>query len=166
MLLLLSSIAFAGEVTINPSTLPASVTAAVQTRLPGAAIVSAAKDGKDYEVAVTVNDRKLDLAFAADGTWLEEEEEVALTALPAAVQTTLASSYQGWTAQHADRAESPSGVVFEVVIHQGKKAAEVALTEAGLVKSVEHGSEAGEQDQDNGRDEADEDGEEDEENER
>jgi len=67
MFILLIHLALAGERKIDVASLPAAVTAAVQTRLPGAVVVGAAQDGKSYEANVTLGDRKLDLAFAADG---------------------------------------------------------------------------------------------------
>jgi len=142
MLVFLSlvSLALAGEQTIAPSALPAAVTAAVQARVPGATITSASQEGKTYEAGVRLGDRKLDLAFSADGTWLEEEERVAAADLPAAVTATLANKWKGWTVRRAERSTTPKGTVIEVVVDQGERWAEVAMSEDGAVQKVEKGN--------------------------
>lgn len=95
MLFLMTTLALAGERKIDPASLPAPVTAAVQARVAGAVIVSASQEGKTYEATVTLGERKLDLAFAADGTWLEEEENVSADALPDAVKAALGARWKG-----------------------------------------------------------------------
>lgn len=137
MFVLLFAIALAGETRLDPAALPATVVAAVQARLPGAVVVGAAQEGKEYEAEVTLGERKIDLAFSADGTWLEEEERVAAETLPEAVRATLEKRWKGWTISQAERALSPSGTRFEVVIAKGEARKEVALTDAGVVKQVE-----------------------------
>ena len=141
MFLILTTLALAGEHKIDPSALPAAVSAAVQARYPGATISAAAQEGKEYEATVTVGERHLDLAFSADGTWLEEEERVAAGALPAAVTATLDSRWKGWTVSRAERATTPKGTTYEVVVKSGEQSAEVVLTDAGAVKRVEQGEE-------------------------
>lgn len=141
MFLLLIHLALAGERKIDTTSLPAAVTAAVQVRIPGATIVGAAQEGKPYEAIVTIGERKLDLAFTADGTWLEEEENVAEDALPDAVKSALGARWKGWTIQRAERATTPKGTNFEVIVRSGERSAEVVLTDAGVVKRVESGDE-------------------------
>jgi hypothetical protein len=141
MILLLTTLALAGEHKLDPAALPAAVTAAVQARVPGAIVVGASQEGKAYEARVTLAERRLDLTFSADGTWLEEEETVAADALPDAVKGTLAARWKGWTIARAERAETPKGTNFEVVVRSGERSAEVALTEVGVVKRVEAGDE-------------------------
>lgn len=137
MFLLLLSLAFAGERNIAPSDLPAAVTAAVQTRLPGAVITGAEKEGRAYETRVTLGERHLDLAFSADGAWLEEEERVAPETLPEAVRTAMDARWNGWIAAKAERATTPTGTTYEVVLRRGEEGVEVKLTEAGGVTKVE-----------------------------
>lgn len=141
MILIFTTLALAGEHTLEPTALPAAVTTAVQARYPGAVVAAAAQQGKEYEATVTVGERHLDLAFAADGTWLEEEERVSVEALPAAVTTALDSRWKGWTVARAERATTPKGTTYEVVVKSGERSAEVVLTDAGVVKRVEQGEE-------------------------
>lgn len=138
-LLLLALPAHAGEQRIDPAALPLAVTAAVQARLPGAVVVGAAREGKAFEAQVTLGDRRLDLAFAKDGTWLEEEERVVPDALPAPVKATLASRWEGWSIERAERATTPKGTVFEVLVRSGDRLAEAVLADDGVVKRVEGG---------------------------
>lgn len=141
MFMFLTALALAGELKLDPSALPAAVTAAVQARHPGATIRAAAKEGKEYEASVTVDGHDLDLAFSADGTWLEEEERVSADALPAAVTAALDARWKGWTVHRAERATTPKGTTYEVVIQSGERSSEVVLGEDGTVKRVEQGEE-------------------------
>ena len=141
MFLLLTTLALAGERKLDPAALPAAVTAAVQARYPGSTISAAAQEGKDFEATITVGERHLDLAFAADGTWLEEEERVAADQLPAAVTTALDARWKGWIVTRAERATTPKGTTYEVVVKSGERSAEAVLSDAGVVKRVESGDE-------------------------
>lgn len=141
MLFLLTTLALAGEHRLDPSALPPAVTAAVQARYPGATITAAAQEGKEYEATVTVGERRLDLAFAGDGTWLEEEERVVTDQLPAAVTTALNAQWKGWIVTRAERATTPKGTTYEVVVKSGERSAEVVMSDAGAVKRVEQGEE-------------------------
>ena len=141
MFLLLATLALAGEHKIDPSALPTPVTAAIQIRYPGATISTAAQEGKSYEATIMLGDRHLDLAFSVDGIWLEEEERIAADALPAAVTAALDDRWKGWSIVRAERATTPKGTTYEVVVKIGERSAEVALTDAGTVKRVEQGDE-------------------------
>lgn len=154
MLLLLASLASAHEHKIEVSALPAAVTTAVQTRLPGAVIVSASQEDSTYEARVTLGTRKLDLAFSADGTWLEEEERIAGNTLPAAVKAAVDARWKGWKIERAERATTPTGATYEVEVEKGEKSAEVVLTDAGVVSKVKEESE-----EEDGDEEGDEHGE-------
>ena len=141
MFLLLTTLALAGEHKLDPAQLPAAVTAAVHTRYPDAVIAAAAKEGKSYEATITLGERRLDLAFSADGTWQQEEERVTADALPVAVTAALDTRWKGWTLTRAERATTPAGTTYEVVVRSGQRSAEVVLSEAGVVKRVESGEE-------------------------
>ena len=137
MFLVLCHLSLAGEKQIEVSALPAAVTTAVQTRIPGAVIVGAAIEGKEYEAEITIGERRVDLAFKADGSWLEEEEVVASDTLPDAIKTVLSARWKGWTVERAERAITPKGTTFEVKIEHGEQNAEVVFSETGAVKRVE-----------------------------
>ncbi len=137
MLTLLVSFALAGERSIDPSALPAPVTAAVAARVPGAAITAASREGSEYEVNVSLGERRLELAFKADGTWLEEEEVVSVEALPAAVKATLAARWEGATIGRAERSTTAKGTTWEVIVTKAGKSNEVAMDDVGVVKRTE-----------------------------
>lgn len=139
--LAVSTLAHAGERKIDPSALPPAITSAVQARFPGAIVSGAAVDGKSYEATLTLAERRIDLSFSADGTCLEEEEFVGTDALPDAVTATLNARWKGWTIERSERAITPKGTTFEVIIQSGEHTAEVVLSNAGVVKRVESGEE-------------------------
>jgi len=113
----------------------------VETLRGAGSLHDAAQEGKEYEASVTVGERRLDVAFTSDGTWLEEEERVATDALPAPVSAALDARWKGWTVSRAERATTPKGTTYEVVVKSGDRSAEVVLTDAGGVKRVESGDE-------------------------
>ncbi|HEX4560748.1 MAG TPA: hypothetical protein VH113_02855 [Gemmatimonadales bacterium] len=80
----------AQEKRLKKSDLPAPVLKTADDQSKGATVrgySSEVEDGQlQYEVAMTVNGHSRDVSIAADGSVLEVEEEVALSALPAAVR--------------------------------------------------------------------------------
>ena len=127
MILLLIPLALAGEHKLDPSALPAPVIAAVEARMPGAVIVGAELEGKAYEAKVTLGERKVELVFKKDGTWLEEEEKVSADSLPEAIRASVSANNAGWTVSRAERATTPKGTTFELLLTKGDQKKEVAL---------------------------------------
>lgn len=132
--------ALAGERSIAVSALPAAIQASVTASYAGAAVVEASTEVEDgttvYEVGITLGGRALDLAYAADGTQLEEEEAIALDAAPAPVQAT-AATYTGWSVKRVERATATGVTTYEVLLQQGKKRMEVLMDPGGVVKTKE-----------------------------
>ena len=91
----------AQEKKIERSALPAAVEKALQGQLAGATIKGFAtevEDGKRmYEAELIVNGQTKDIAFLADGTIAEIEEEVAMDSLPAEVKAALMAKAKGGT---------------------------------------------------------------------
>ena len=85
MLLVLTTLAIAGDHKLEPSALPPAVISAVRARYADATIIGGEQEGKEYEANVVLGERHLDLAFMADGTWLEEEERVDVDAFDEAI---------------------------------------------------------------------------------
>lgn len=143
LLLLAAGPAWAGEKEIATSALPAPIQAAVAASYAGASIVEASTEVEDgvsrYEVGIKLAERSLDLAYAADGTQLEEEENVTLTSTPAPVQATVAT-YTGWSVKRVERATAGGVTTYEVLMLQGKKRMELMVDPAGKVKDTEKSS--------------------------
>lgn len=139
-LLLTSTSAYAGEKAIAATALPAPIQAAVTAAYPGATVVEASTEREDgattYEVGITFGERSLDLAYAADGRQLEEEEVVTIAAAPAPVQAAVAT-YTGWTVKRVERATASGVTTYEVLLQQGKKRMELMMDPDGKVKETE-----------------------------
>jgi hypothetical protein len=128
---LLAVPARAGEVDIPTSSLPVAVSAAVAARYPDGVATSASQEpegqGLRYEVRLKVGPRRLDVAFRDDGTFEEEEETVAVDALPASILALLQQRYAGWVAKRAERSTTAKGTSYELLISQGSASKEVVL---------------------------------------
>lgn len=148
LLLAAASPSWAGEKEVATSGVPAAVLAAVAAGYPGASIVEASTEVDDgvnrYEVGIKLGERSLDLAYAPDGTQLEEEENVTIASTPAPVQATVAT-YTGWSVKRVERATATGVTTYEVLLLQGKKRMELMLDPAGKVKDTEKSSHAEEQ---------------------
>jgi len=140
--------AVAGEKSIAVTALPAAIQASVTANYAGAAVVEASTEVEDgatvYEVGITIGGRALDLAYAADGTQLEEEEVIVFDAAPAPVQAT-AAAYTGWSVKRVERATASGVTTYEVLLQQGKKRMEVLMDPGGVVKTKENATHDDEQ---------------------
>ena len=141
--LVTTTAAFAGETAIATGALPQPIQATVAASYPGATVVSASTEVEEgattYEVGIKLGGRSLDLAFSADGTQLEEEEEVPAASLPAPVRATVAT-FPGWTVKAAERATGGGVTTYEVDLVQGKKRMELAIGADGVVQNKEQPS--------------------------
>ncbi len=140
-LLFSSHRALAAETELKVTDLPQPVQAAIASTYAGWTVGEASTEKEDgqqrYEAGIKLADRSLDVAFSADGKLLEEEEMMAITALPAPVQATIVT-YKGWTAKRAERSTANGATAYEVLLEQGKKRMEIAMDAAGAVKSKEN----------------------------
>ncbi len=149
--------AHAGEVRIDAGALPANIKATIAAKYVGGTTAGASREkikGVDrYEATVHIGTRSLDLAFATDGTVIEEEEVIPVTNAPAAVQATLKARYAGWTVSQVERAVTRSQTVFDAALKKGTSTQEVVLdsngtpmteTEAAEEEGESEGVEAGE----------------------
>jgi len=132
----LTHIVIAQEKKIERSALPPTVEKAVQAETQGATIKGFAQEhehGKTfYEAETTVNGHTRDVLFAADGSIVEIEEEVAFSSLPANVQTALTKKAAG---AKINRVESLTKngklVAYEAAITQGKTNREIQVGPSG-----------------------------------
>lgn len=92
MVVLVCAAAYAGHCS-KKDTLPSAVMAAVESQYPQAKIekVKQEEEGLDvYEVELEQGDKDIELTITEDGTIIEEEVEIAVEELPAAIQAALA----------------------------------------------------------------------------
>lgn len=87
----------ADEEKIDVKNLPAGVLAAVKAKFPEGKVTGAAKEEEDkkviYEVSLTDQDVKIDVAVSAKGKILEVEKTIEAAKLPEAVAATLKAKY-------------------------------------------------------------------------
>lgn len=127
-----STSAAAQEKRVKRSDLPAAVQKAADEQSKGATVrgySSETENGElEYEVAMTVNGRSRDVSFAADGSILEIEQEVAVDSLPTAVHAALV---QKAGAGRIMRVESLTKhgtlVAYEAQVRTGTKRSEVQV---------------------------------------
>jgi hypothetical protein len=115
--------------------LPDAVRATLAKQWPDAKPVSAARDGHELEVVLAEGTRRFEAILKSDGTWVETEETVDPTTLPAEVLTALA--VRG-TVERAELRTRPDGRVdYEVVVTRDHKRAELHIDAAGAIEKVE-----------------------------
>lgn len=136
-----STSATAQEKRLKKSDLPRAVQRAAEEQTKGATIrgySSEVENGqREYEVAMTVNQRGRDVSFAADGSILEIEQEVVLDSLPAPVRAALV---QKAGAGRITKVESLTRrgtlVAYEAQVRTGAKRSEVQVGPDG--KALAH----------------------------
>jgi hypothetical protein len=122
-------------ITINAfaQTPPAKVKAAFNGKYPKATKVSWGKESaKEWEAEFTLNGSKVSANFSQDGTWVETERMIPISALPKQVEQAIDKQYPKWKISSADKTETArNGVVYEVGIKSGSHKKEVIFKEDG-----------------------------------
>jgi uncharacterized membrane protein YkoI len=132
----LTSGANAADTKITRAELPAAVERTVAQQSQGATIhgfSTEKENGKTvYEMELTVNGHGKDILMDAEGNVLEVEEEVALTSLPAAVQTGLAQAAgTGKIVKVESLTKQNQLVAYEAIVQSGKSRREVQVGAKG-----------------------------------
>jgi len=126
------------------------VPAAVKTTLASYAAASDVKkvelgdaDGtKVYEFDIEQGARKFEVAITPDGKFNGMEEDMAFTAMPAAVQNALTAAADGGTLSGGEKAvDANNKVTYEADITKGGKKTEVAVDANGKIVSTESATE-------------------------
>lgn len=126
------------------------VPAAVKTTLAAYAASSDVKkvelgdaDGtKVYEFDIEQGTRKFEVAITPDGKFNGTEEDMAFTAMPAAVQNALTEAAAGGALSGGEKAvDANNKVTYEADIARGGKKTEVAVDASGKVVSTESATE-------------------------
>jgi hypothetical protein len=126
------AVAAVKEKTLQKSDLPAAVQKTADEQSKGATVrgyASEVEDGKlQYELQLTVNGHSKDVSIAPDGTVLEVEEQVDLSALPAGVREGLQKKAgAGKIAKVESLTKRGKLVAYEAQILTGKKRSEVQV---------------------------------------
>ena len=144
--LLIAGSAFAGESKISEAEVPKAVLDGVAKKYPAAKKTGFEREvekGKTvFEVKLLNGGHKIDVDVSPEGTILEEEEEIAFDAAPAAVKAALASSskYAKWTVKRAERVVTAGNHAephFEIVVTSGKNKAELVFSTDGKLLRTE-----------------------------
>jgi len=136
--LAMAGVAGAEEEPISVKRLPKAVIKAVKARFPKAEIKEASEEEEDdettYEVSLEFKGQAIDVALKPDGTILEIEKEVPVSALPRAVKKALAARYHEAKIEKVEEVTKGEGgpVYYEVVI-----TTEVVLSAKGKVIEAE-----------------------------
>ena len=115
------------------STPPKLVSDAFTKKFPTATKVSWGKEGpKEWEAEFTLNGEKISANFGQDGTWLETEQEIKASSLPAAVLANVKAKYAAWKIAEADKTENDKhGNIYEVDLKKGMKSKSLAFKADG-----------------------------------
>lgn len=132
---LITTVAFAQK--IQEKDVPAAVVSAFKTKFPTTAKTNWEKENtSEFEAEFKLNGEEVSANFDNTGKWLENETEIKVSALPAAVQNTLSKDFAGFKIEEAAKIESAKqGNVFEAEIEKGEESYDVLFTADGKVLS-------------------------------
>ncbi|MCE9547125.1 MAG: PepSY-like domain-containing protein [Planctomycetia bacterium] len=121
---------------------PAKVAATVKAKYPDAKWTAAEKETEDgktfYEVAIKVNDQKIDVICQEDGTLEAIEKTIAAADLPEAVRKAIEAKYPKATTSKAEEIIKGNKTTYEaLLITADKKKLEVQLDGEGKVLEEE-----------------------------
>ena len=115
------------------STPPKAVSDAFMKKFPTATKISWGKEGpKEWEAEFTLNGDKISANFGQEGNWLETEQEIKASSLPAAVLSNVKTKYATWKIAEADKTETDKhGTIYEVDLKKGLKSKSLAFKADG-----------------------------------
>ena len=123
---------FAQDKAMKLTNLPPAVQKAVQEQTKGATLVGLSEERENgtvmYEAETKLNGRTRDLLFDRDGALVEVEEELAVEALPAAVQSALATHGRVLKVESVTKG---STVTYEAQVEKNHKKSEVVVDAKG-----------------------------------
>lgn len=132
---LMSNMAYAQKISVDK--VPAAVTSAFKTKFPTVTKTTWEMEGKtEYEVNFLLGGVKASANFDNTGTWLETETELKISALPAAIQSTLKKDFAGFKINEATKIESVKhGNCYEAEIEKGEETFDILFTVDGKILS-------------------------------
>jgi hypothetical protein len=143
LILLVSAFALAEdqETKINKKDLPAAVLNAFEREYPLAKITGAAReiegDVEYYEIESKEHGTKRDVLYQADGGLVSVEETFRPRDLPIFVDDAIMHEYPKGKIKSAEKITRARVSSFEVVVQDGKRYFEVALTADGRITETE-----------------------------
>ena len=135
---LLLILAVVSLVSCNMNNPPAKVKAAFEKQFPDIkkANWEQEEDGI-WEAEFKMDDKKIEAAFDANGTWLETEYEIYLKELPDTVLSVLKAEFEGFELKGAEHIVSPDFEGYEIKIEKedenGEVEYEVFITKEGEI---------------------------------
>ena len=90
-----------------------------------------------YEVSIKHEGKEIDVVLKPDGTIEAIEKKIEVAALPKAVTDALKAKYPAGKMTMAEEITKGKDVTYEVVVTEGKKAAEVVLDSKGKILETE-----------------------------
>lgn len=131
------SCAISKEETIPIKKLPEAVLNAFNGSFPNAKIKTASKEEKDgqvvYEIESIDGKQNRDLLYAADGTVLENEEEIKFDELPEQIRQTIEEKYPNAEIEKCEKISKGSVIEFEIGLEIGETEHEILLDSKGNV---------------------------------
>ena len=119
---------------ISADKVPAAVSTAFKTKFPSATKINWEMEKSEYEANFNLNGVETSANFDNTGKWLETETEIKTSALPTAIQSTLAKDFAGFKVNEASKIESvKNGNCYEAEVEKGEETFDVLLTAEGKV---------------------------------
>jgi hypothetical protein len=144
--LLAAGWARAEETKIKEADVPKAVLDGVAKKYPTAKRVGFEREvehGKTvYEIQLVNDGHKIDVDVSPDGRIVEEEEEIAFDSAPDPVRKAFSASpkFGKWTVKRAEKvvkADKPDAPEYELLVSNGKSAAEIVFAADGKQLKVE-----------------------------
>lgn len=113
---------------------PVSVKAAFSQKFAKATDVKWGKEGKtEWEAEFKMNGKAYSANFDNKGAWMETENAITASEIPAAVKITIDKDYAGYKMKVSEISETAKGKVYEFEFVKGKVSKEVALDINGKI---------------------------------
>ena len=120
---------------VKMTDLPAAVQAAVKEQTKNATLVGVSKEadkGKTlYEVETKIGGKTRDLLLDANGTVVEIEDEIELSAVPTAAQQAIQKKAAGGTIKKVEKLTKGVSISYEVALLKNGKSSEFAVNPDG-----------------------------------
>ena len=122
---------------ISADKIPAAVSSAFITKFPIATkTIWEIENENEYEAEFKINDEEVSANFDNTGKWLETENELKVSDLPASVQSSISKYFADFKINEASKIQSvKNGNCFEAEIQKGEEIFDVLFTADGKVLS-------------------------------
>jgi uncharacterized membrane protein YkoI len=115
---------------------PKVVSDAFTAKFPTAKSVNWDKENdQEWEAEFKMDGKEYSANFSIGGEWLETEQEIKKSALPTEVLSTIAANFADYKIDEAEKAETKTGTVYEVILEKGEAEIEVVFDVTGKILS-------------------------------